>query len=172
MHDWCGTFHFHTFKRSLLALVPNRPSGLCSSKPVMELAFLVGLCGTRVALFCGGGTSADGWDSTPVFAPYPIIESCMLFWAQGTKCLTHEELGGRILAPSLMWLGSLKTCGSARQGADILQNIWLSKANIRNGRSTSSSIVAEALLVFFTLSFKFCLHFIPYTLQQVNKVNM
>ena len=59
----------------------------------MDLAFLVRLSGTRVALFCGGGTSSGGWDSTPVFAPYPIIESCVLFWAQSTKCLTHEELG-------------------------------------------------------------------------------
>ena len=92
MHDWCGTFHFHTFKRSLLASAPNRPSGLYSSKPGMDLAFLVMLPETRVALFCGGGTGGSGWDSTPVFAPYPIIESCMLFWARGTKCLTHEEL--------------------------------------------------------------------------------
>ncbi|TNN54008.1 hypothetical protein EYF80_035776 [Liparis tanakae] len=72
---------------------PNRPSGLCSSKPGVDLAFLVRLFGTRVALFCGGGTSGGGWDSTPVFAPYPIIESCMLFRAPSTKCLTHEELG-------------------------------------------------------------------------------
>lgn len=54
-HDWCGTFHFHTFQRSLLAQAPNRPSGLCSSKPVTDGAFLVGLRGTRVALFFDGG---------------------------------------------------------------------------------------------------------------------
>lgn len=152
-------------------MVPNRPSGLCSSKPSMDLAVLVGLCETRVALFCGRGTSADGWDSTPVFAPYPIIESCMLFWAQGTKCLTHEELKGRILAPSLMWLGSLKTCGSARQGADILQNIWLSKANIWNG---ASSVVAKTVLAIFTLSLKICLYFVLYIqyITEVSKVHI
>lgn len=119
-HDWCGTFHFHTFQRSLLAQAPNRPSGLCSSKPVTDLAFLVGLRGTRVALFFDreGGTRAAVWDRTPVFAPYPIIGSCELFWAVSTKWLTHEELVWRILAPVLMWLESLK-------------NLWISPPGCR-----------------------------------------
>lgn len=50
MHDWCGTFHFHTFKRSLLAPAANRPSALRSSKLGSDLAFPVRLPGTRVAL--------------------------------------------------------------------------------------------------------------------------
>lgn len=154
MHDWCGTFHFHTFKRSLFAPAPNRPSGLYSSKPGMDLAFLVWLPGTRVALFCGGGTSGGGWDSTPVFAPYPIIESCMLFWAQSTKCLTHEELG-------------VKNLGSRFDVAGKAENPWISLAGCRytqkhmtlkdkhkwNGRSLCNSILTGALWASFTLMF-------------------
>ena len=110
-----GRFISTPFKRSLLAPAPNRPSGLCSSKPGMDLAFLVGLFGTRVALFCGRSTSGGGWDSTPVFAPYPIIESWMLFWAPSTKYLTHEELG-------------VKNLGSRFDVAGKPEGLWISPA--------------------------------------------
>lgn len=40
-HDWCGLIHFHTFKSSILSLQPTRLSGLRSSKPGMDLAFLL-----------------------------------------------------------------------------------------------------------------------------------
>lgn len=115
MHDWCGTFHFHTFKRSLLAPAPNRPSGLCSSKPGMDLAFLVVLSGTRVALFWGTGTSGGGWDSTPVFAPYPIIESCSYF-----------ELGAQ--SASLMRGSGLKNLGSQFDVAGKPEGLQISPA--------------------------------------------
>lgn len=74
-----GRFISTPFKRFLLVPPTNRPSGFCSSKPGMDLLFLARVCGTRGALYCGRGTSGRGWGSTPVFAPYSVIESCMLF---------------------------------------------------------------------------------------------
>lgn len=150
MHDWCGTFHFHTFKRSLLASAPNRPSGLYSSKPGMDLAFLVMLSETRVALFCGRGTGGGGWDSTPVFAPYPIIESCMLFWARSTKCLTHEELGVKNFGSQFDVAGKPESLWISLAGCRYTQeHITLKDKGMWNGRSAYRSAVTDTLEVSF-----------------------
>lgn len=161
-----GRFISTPFKRSLLAPAPNRPSGLCSSKPGMDLAFLVMLFGTRVALFCGRGTSGGGWDSTPVFAPYPIIESCMLFWARSTKCFTHEELGVKNPGSQFDVAGKPEGLQISLAGCSYTQeHMSLKDKHILNGKSTYSLIVTDALLASFISLWKLCLNVKVHGLQ-------
>lgn len=123
MHDWCGAFHFHTFKRSLLAPAPNRPSGLHSSKPGMDLAFLVRLFGTRVALFYGGAPVVVVGIPHLYLLLTQYLRAACYFERRAQSASLMRNPGWSILAPSLMWLENLRTPGLARQSADTLKNI-------------------------------------------------
>lgn len=120
MHDWCGTFHFHTFKRSLLAPAANRPSALRGSKLGSDPAFLVRLPGTRVAL-CSWRGPRRCWLRlhTCVCSFPPIAESCMSYFQLRAQSVSLRRKRGEGSRP-WVWCG-WTSWKPLDQGADVLR---------------------------------------------------